>query len=145
MKHKGNTLDFAIERLNALMTVYDQFIAQTPVIRMSEVYTFIAQAPAPRFFVSEQRALAVLTALRKSPSALSNMNPLKIKMYQELNRRYINDTTPGRSAADRLFFAINSPAPSFYLTPGTIKVMITKYRPHWHKLKHNRLTALSSH
>lgn len=137
MKHIGSITEFYFDRMDAIMRVYDQIISQSSHIIMPEVYNQISQAPAPRFYVSDERALAVIKLLAKG-DPLNQMNPLKAQMFRDL-ANIVNTLPNSIPLVDRITQAIHHPAPSFYLSPGSIKIMVCKYRNKWTARKMEKL------
>ncbi len=62
--------------------------------------------------------------------APDNMMPQKLKMYEEILRRVegIRARKPGHPLSDAVFEAVNSPAPEFYLTDDSARVIIYRLR-----------------
>ena len=89
MKHKGANMEYAEERLSDLMRTYDEYISSCDYIRMPEVYAYIANAPAARFYVSDNRATIVVSAMLQGKQHIK-MRPLKFEMFQEICRRVLS-------------------------------------------------------
>lgn len=140
MKHFGANMEYAEERLRDLMRVYDNYIASCTYIRMPEVYASIVNAPAARFYVSDIRATVVVSALLKD-KPLKRMHPLKREMYEEIARRVValREDHPEWTLRRLCALVVEQPAPKFYLTPGSAKVMVCKNRKKWLKEKLKRL------
>lgn len=142
MKHKGSTMEYAEERINDLLRAYDEYISSCEYIRMPEVYSTIVNMASRRFWVSDIRATKVVYAMMRG-SKLSGMRPLKREMFEEIFRRVfeLRKKEPDLSVKDCCGIVVSQPAPKFYLTPGSAKVMICKARKKWvqEKLKRFRL------
>lgn len=90
----------------------------------SGIFKALASVGADRFYISEERAYHLLTgpARRKRPL------PNKAAMMAEIERRVMALVAedPGLSLKDAVCTVVNSPAPSFYLTPSSIKTILYK-------------------
>lgn len=92
---------------------------------VKQVFEAVARfSPARRFYISEERAYRLLTAYRRgkvSPVAMPN----RVEMIREIDRRVTALMTqhPKTALKDAVFEVVNSPAPSFYLTPGSIRTI----------------------
>lgn len=130
MKHKGALMEFSNERANDLLRAYDEYIASCKSISMPEVYKNIVNMPSRRFWVSDIRAALVVSAIIRGEARLDKMCRSKREMYQEIHRRVIDmrQLYPHMSVSQLCEMVIVQPAPKFYLTPGSAKVMICKAR-----------------
>lgn len=85
----------------------------------------IASSPAPRLWISEERALRLMhDTLAGRPVRLKV--PTRMAQYRELVSRVRRAMAadPGTALKELVFRAVNSPAPSFYLSPEYIRVML---------------------
>lgn len=130
MKHKGAKMMYAQERINDLMTAYRQYITTCRHLRMPEAYNTIVNMPSKRFWVSDIRAALVVSAMLRGETPLETMWPLKREMYQEIYRRVLTlrEEHPHLSTSELCSLVVAQPAPKFYLTPGSAKMMICKVR-----------------
>ena len=138
-KRRGRTLECARERLDALMVEYDMYISRCRFIRMPEVFEYIVNRPCARFWVSEIRASVVISNMIKG-FINPNMHPSKREMYDEIYRRVLRlrDAFPNLSLFRLVSKAIRQPAPKFYLSPSSAKIMIYKYRKEWYERKRQK-------
>lgn len=142
MKHFGSLMECAEERTTDLMQLYDDYISSCTYIRMPEVYAFIAQSPAPRFYVSETRASVVVSdMLAKRTQNYCRMRPLKREMFQEICKRVkqMQRRHPNMTILDCCREIITQPAPKFYITPNTVKATVCKNRKKWRRMKNRYL------
>lgn len=141
MKHIGANMEFSEERLENLMRVYDNYITNCQYIRMTEVYAYIANAPADRFYVSDIRAAVVVSDMMHGKK-LQGMRPLKREMFEEIFRRVniLQTEKPSLSIRQLCAEVVTQPAPKFYITPGSAKIMICKARKEWIRNKLKRLS-----
>ena len=129
------------ERLENMMRVYDNYIMSCDYIRMTEVYSYIANAPAERFYVSDVRAAVVVSDMLHGKK-LPSMRPLKREMFEEICKRVreLRRNKPTLSIRQLCAEVVAQPAPKFYITPGSAKIMICKARKEWIKNKLKRLS-----
>ena len=141
MKHKGSLMEYSQERLNDLMRVYDEHISSCSYIRMPDVYSRIVNMPSRRFWVSDIRAALVVAAMMRGEARLDKMCHSKREMYEEIYRRVIalRNNHPGMTTSELCAIVVMQPAPKFYLTPGSAKIMVCKARKEWMKRKWARL------
>ena len=143
MKHNGALMEYADERMKDLMRVYDEYISSCDYIRMPEVYSKIVNMQSSRFWVSDIRAIQVIYAMMRG-STLKEMRPLKREMFEEIFKRVMDmkNKHPDMSIRDCCTSVISRPAPKFYLTPGSAKIMVCKARKKWVQGKLKRLRLL---
>lgn len=144
MKHKGAIMEYSKERMDDLMRAYDEYVSSCAYIRMPEVYRVIVNMPSRRFWVSDIRAALVISAMMRGETDLSAMWPLKKEMYEEIYSRVIalRKISPELSVSELCAKVIVQPAPKFYLTPGSAKIMVCKARKQWMREKKKRLRLL---
>lgn len=96
---------------------------------LREIFAEAAAQPCTRFWVSEERAILVMKQMMRGES-IETMNPKKQEMYREIYGRVcrIMEREPGYSLIDATCEAVNSPAPEFYLTAKSAKVIIYQIR-----------------
>lgn len=129
MKKPGSVSDFTPQRDRELLAAFKNQLHLLGDVPLPEIFHRAARQPASRFWVSERRAAAVVSKMLKGDLILS-MNPKKREMYYEIFRRVerILNERPGCCLTDAVFEAVNSPAPEFYLTPKSARVMIYRLR-----------------
>ncbi len=130
-------MEFSQERSDDLMRVYDEYIASCKYIRMNDVYKCIVNMPSRRFWVSDIRAALVVSAIGRGEDCLKEMLPLKREMYMEIYQRVMGmrNKFPNMSISELCSIVTMQPAPKFYLTPGSAKMMICKTRKKWKEKK----------
>lgn len=142
-KHRGSVMEHSKERILDLMRAYDEHLAKCNFIKMPDVYKHVVNMPSSRFWVSDTRAALVVSALMRGEIDLDDMWPTRKEMYEEIYRRVLNlkEQEPKLSITELTAIVVAQPAPKFYLTPGSAKVMICKARRGWvrKKLKDLRL------
>lgn len=139
MKHFGCVTDYAQQRNDELLQAFIHQIAQTRIIRMPEICRKVADSPASRFWVSEERATVVISAIIAG-RPLSRMRCNKREMFEEIYRRFITlrEQYPYRTVPELVAEVVNSPAPKFYLTPRSVAQMIYRIRNGWYERQYKR-------
>ena len=133
MKPRGSHYEYEDQRNDNLMEVYHEIIVKANHVRMPDVYEQVANSPSRRFWVSEERATIVVSSMMRGDS-LDRMRPLKREMYNEIYRRAmaLRDKSPKMPISQLVAQVVEQPAPKFYLTPGSAKVLICKIRKEWY-------------
>ncbi|MFR9541407.1 MAG: hypothetical protein SNH27_05085 [Rikenellaceae bacterium] len=143
MKHKGSsTFEYSKDRIDDLMRAYDKYISTCGHICMRDVYSSIVEMPSKRFWVSDTRASLVVSSMLKiGDNALDGMWPTNKEMYKEIFKRVIKlrEENPNYSILELCTIVVEQPAPKFYLTPGTAKIIVCKSRSQWKREKLKRL------
>lgn len=105
-----------------------RLIMTTEGVPLGGLYAMAAQSPCSRFWVSEKRAAEVISRMMRGEDTDVKSLPLRNKMYRELLRRVQEwqAQNPGHPLTDAVFAAVNSPAPEFYVTPESAKVIISR-------------------
>lgn len=142
MKHKGSKFEYQDERDKDLMRAYHEQIASCDTIVLSDIFRNVVEMPSARFWVSEERAAIVIARMFRGDK-LEKMRPNAREMYFEIYKRVVSEmeTYPDKSIAEIIFQVIRQPAPKFYLTPDTARVIVTrikreKYRNVFKRLRH---------
>ena len=142
MKHKGSKFEYQDERDKDLMRAYHEQIASCDTIVLSDTFRNVVSMPSARFWVSEERAAIVIARMFRGDK-LEKMRPNAREMYFEIYKRVVSEmeTYPDKSIAEIIFQVIRQPAPKFYLTPQTARVIVTrikgeKYRNVFKRLRH---------
>lgn len=130
MKHLGSALEFTRQRNDALYSTYKQLIADTRHIRLNHIARQLVNSPSPRFWVSEERATAVVSAIMRGKPILATMRPTKREMFEEIHRRVIaiKQTHPDATLCQLVAEVICSPAPKFYMEPSSALERLFKIR-----------------
>lgn len=128
MKHKGSLMEYSRERSDDLMRAYDEALASCDYIRLPDVYRSIVNMPSRRFWVSDIRAALVVSAIIRGNAPLHRMCRSKREMYEEIYRRVMNlrHSHPDKTVSQLCAIVVAQPAPKFYLSPGSAKIMICK-------------------
>ena len=134
-------MEYSQERIYDLMRAYDEYISSCDHIRMPEVYNTIVNMPSRRFWVSDIRAALVVAAMTRGEARLERMRHSKREMYEEIYRRVssLREQHPDMTTSELCAIVVMQPAPKFYLTPGSVKIMVCKARKEWMRKKLARL------
>lgn len=116
--------DYTPDRDNAILNLFfllsSSKVATFPI---GEIFMRISHSPAPRFWVSEERALRTLRAVRAGKKLASTRHG---DMYKEIISRV--DSLQKRNTrmkdSEAVYRAVNSPAPSFYYTPSYVRSLV---------------------
>lgn len=110
---------------------------------MDEICERIANRGSKRFWVSEERAAIVIARMMRG-DRLRKMKPLKREMYFEIFRivKRLKEQYPDMPIYKLSFKAVNTPAPKFYMTPKSIKVIIYKIKRGWYEERKKKLRFL---
>lgn len=140
MKKKGTISQLQHERDDDLMRAFQQELAGRPHILLPEVLNAVVTSPSKRFWVTSERAAIVIYNMMKGDE-LEHMRPLKRKMFREIYRRVmkLKANYPQLSIPILTEQVVAEPAPEFYITPGSAKVIISRIRKrrriHNHKIR----------
>lgn len=139
MKNFGSVFEYEQERNNNLLRLYHQLISEVKFICSEEIYRKMSNSPSDRFWVSEERALIVVLQITKGDT-LIGMGKNKRDMFFEIYRRatIMKQKYPTLSLTKIIFKVVRQPAPKFYLTEGSIKVIISKIKSKWYEQRRVR-------
>lgn len=126
MKKKNAVSDFSAHRTECLWLAFRRSLAQQSEIELERAFRDSANAPAPRFWVSEARAAYVVGQHLLGRRPLQSMIPEKQNMYREILRRFfiLRKREPEASVAELVGRVVNEPAPSSYLSPSRAAAVI---------------------
>ena len=128
MRKPNSTAEFEAARRDFLLAQFRQVIAGQSKIAVAKAFRDTASAPAPRFWVSEARAAAVIGKMLTDESYTDSMNEEKREMYREIYRRFIKirRMCPEMTIADIVFDIVNAEAPKSYLSKDRVRSIIYK-------------------
>ena len=128
MRKPNSTAEFESARREFLLTQFRQVIAGQSKISAAKAFHAAASAPAPRFWVSEPRAAAVVGKMLADESCIDSMTEEKREMYREIYRRFIKirRMCPDMTIADIVFDIVNAEAPKSYLSKDRARSIIYK-------------------
>ena len=124
MKKKGCKCDYIKERNENLKR---EFLARLGKNgrNISQVIESLSPVSADRFYINEERATEEIKRLRNKEK-MKTANPRRQAMIREIKKRVdmMMDRNPQLSLKEAVCRVVNSPAPAFYLTPGTIRTIV---------------------
>lgn len=137
MKKLGCYFYLEKERNKDLIIAFNKLYEVSNTVN-AEFYERLSQSPARRFWVSEERAAIVLSRMEHGEN-LDDMIPSRRRMFHDLYKvfSHLKDIHPSCSVFDLACMAVNSQAPSFYLTPKSMKEIICRIKRKWYD-KNNR-------
>lgn len=138
-KHFGSIMDFTRERNDDILRAYREQLALADYIIMPEIFEKVAESPARRFWVSEERA-AVEVSRMLAGKPFPRMRANKREMFEEIFRRYmaLRDLHPEKSLFALVSSIVHQPAPKFYLTPRTVGEFIYRIKNGWYDKQFDR-------
>lgn len=118
MKKPNSFSEFNDQRRRHLLAKYRESIARQSRIVAETAFRDAADSPAPRFWVSEERATEVISKLLSNPALADKMYEEKKKMYLEIYRRVkkLMAVYPNAPLNAIVFKVVNSEAPHSYMT-----------------------------
>lgn len=142
MKNKGSTFEYAKERDNDIMRAYLQLIRECDTIELQNIFRQVVNMPSKRFWVSAERAAIVVSRMMKGDKLL-DMRPTKREMFEEIYRRVMNlKESSSASIYELTIEVVQEPAPKFYLTTESAKVIIYKAKKRWFKDRKRQMQKL---
>lgn len=125
MKKKGSICDYIAHRNEALVRAFKAEISRATIIDLDQIFRNVSRSPAERFFVSEQRAMVVITH-KKRTGEWTLTTPLRVQMFEEIEHRAdaLLESGAVDNYEDAVYEAVNSEAPCFYLTPRSCRTII---------------------
>lgn len=129
MRKVNAVSEFKLMRDKELTDIFRSLVldpAQSGQQPLRELYGLAAKQPASRFWVSEERATVVIRDCLAGRSDFSHMKPESQRMFTEILSRVrpILDRNPDMPVAWAVREVVSGPAPEFYLTPLSAKVII---------------------
>ncbi len=147
MKHLGNKYEYERQRDENLMRVYRALLSGAPAdMPQSDIYQLLVHTPCERFWVSEERAIRVISKMETAYHAtLRHMSAQKRRMYREIYHRSSHlMEQKGMSRREAVCEVVASPAPEFYLTPGSAEVILCRIKKKvWYLERKRKLRHLS--
>jgi hypothetical protein len=123
------TFEYEVERSRDLMRAYKQVFTQTDGLSLPQLLAVVVAMPAQRFYVSEERAMRVVSSMYRRPLP-EGMNPAKRRMYLEIKERVdrVRERCPEWRLSRCIMYVVGQPAPEFYLTVSTARTILSKAR-----------------
>lgn len=143
MKTKGCDFEYTDLRDKELMKAYRDQLESCNKIHLPNVLSKTVNTPSSRFWVSESRAAIIIGKMFRGES-IEGMKPMKIEMFNEIFNRVkrLRTLNPKQSLSDLVCEVVNTPAPKFYLTPESAKIIICRIKKKWLKERKKKLQHL---
>ena len=128
MRKRNSNAEFSSQRSRFLLKNFRESIARQSQISLRHELRETADAPAPRFWVTEARAVRVVAAMMAGQDVTDSMLPQKREMYAEIFKRVtkLKDQKPWMPLGDLVFEVVNGSAPHSYITPDRVYTIIRK-------------------
>lgn len=109
-----------------LLTKYKEIINETDDLGWENVYRTLAESPASRFWVSEQRALEAVRAILSGHRPCTSR--LRKEMYETIKERalHLYGSHEVSTLEEAVAEVVNSPAPKFYITPISAMTIVSR-------------------
>lgn len=137
MKKKGAKCDWLDARNESLRRELNRRLDGSDR-GIGHVYRNLAHAPAPRFFISEEQAFRevkrLIRARCQGAAALSGLlrgkMPNRARMLRDILKGVdaLLSSSPSLPLREAVYQVVNSPAPSFYLTPASMHIILCRHR-----------------
>lgn len=130
MKKSNSKCEFSSERSELLIRNFRESLARQSKISAQRAFQDAVDAPTPRFWVSEARAMRVISMMLKNEDILEGMLPEKQAMYREIFRRVKQqkETHPDKPLGDIVFEVVNNPAPRSYIGWKFARLLIKRQK-----------------
>lgn len=121
-------LDFQKQRDRDLFSAYERVLKQlghdARYKSRLEILVMAINSPAKQFYVSSEEAARRVSQLLKG-NELNIRSPYRAEMYREITRRFValREQHPHIGLRQGVEDIIAMPAPSFYLSPSSAKVI----------------------
>ena len=121
--------EYEDERNRDLVSAYKKVLAETSGIFQRQVFAAVVKMPASRFYVNEERAERVVSAMYRRPLPESTSDGRR-RMYEDIKTRVdrVRSRCPEWSLARCIDFVVSQPAPEFYLSEWTVRNIISEIR-----------------
>ena len=123
-------MEFTQHRNKELIRAYREVMNNSGYIDIEKISREIVNSPCERFWVSEERATVVVSAMTKGRNILKAMRPTKREMFREIYKRVKKLRKTDKKSALSWLVAkvVNSPAPKFYMKPRCAMEIIYKIK-----------------
>lgn len=140
MRKPNSIPEFGDQRNRFLLESFRASIAAQSRIAVNNAFKTAAGAPAPRFWVSEARAAAVVGKMLSGEDPTLSMYEEKREMYREIFRRFsiLRGERPEASIYELVFEVVNQEAPRSYMSWHRARVLIYEQRARLRKERRGR-------
>lgn len=139
MKTTGSTSDFIVDRDRELHESFMHVLRTATDMPLRRMFGAAARRPASRFWVSEARAVTVISAMMRGCEP-QRMYARRREMYEELRRRVEEKMRrdPSLCLTHAVNEAVYEEAPEFYLTDESARSIIYRMRQKRRRLQQLR-------
>ena len=122
---RRSSFEYREEKCRNLLEVFNSELGKDVRDKVEDVLRRVVDRPARRFWVSEERALRVVSLMERT-----HMPPpckgLRREMYEEIWRRCVSllEEHPDWSLCRRVYYVVNREAPKFYMTVNYVHHLI---------------------
>lgn len=128
MRKTGSNFELKEDRDNAVLREFHRMAARCASISMSALMPRVVKQPAPRFWVSEERATIVVSAMLRGLQVTRGMGQWKRRMFAEICRR-VQSLRQQHATSPLVWLVrevVNSPAPEYYMSPRSAQNIVGK-------------------
>lgn len=143
LKKQGCFFEYEQERNKDLLVAFHATIGAKDLTGLDEVWERISTLPSARFWVTGERAAIVVSRIIRGDKLLG-MRELKREMFFEIYKRVqkLQTEKPHLSLVRICDQVVKSPAPKFYMTPDSVRVIIYKIKRGWYQERKQKLRFL---
>lgn len=129
-----------------LMRVYREALMKAEVgARQADVVRMAVNMEASRFWVSETRALKVVSMMIKGGKirerVMRKMRRNTREMYSEIYRRVRRRMSEGELLKEAVYAVCNEKAPRMYVSESSFIVLMSRYKKEWFEKRRKRLLS----
>ncbi len=126
------SFEYRRERDRELLELFNRELGNQPGESVEEVLRRVVEKPSRRFWVSEERARRVVSAMSRHPLP-SGGSEERREMFEEIRRRcdLLAVEHPDWSLSERVYHVVCREAPRFYLSVHRAHAIICKERRRW--------------
>ncbi len=126
---RRTSFEYAEDRARDLLKVFKREFEICDCLGIIDVLKIVVDCPAERFYVSEERALRVVSSMYRRPLP-SSCNRLKREMFEEIKRRceQLLDVHPDWPLSRRVYYVVGRQAPKFYLSVNSAHTILIEYQ-----------------
>lgn len=131
MRKSGAINEFCEQRDRELHKAFIDILSSAVDVPLREMFAMAAASPCSRFWVSEERAADIVSAIRRDARVQERdeMLPKRREMFEEIARRVdiVLKEHPDMPLQHAVRKVICRPAPEFYLTPESARTIIYNF------------------
>ena len=125
------------------MEAYRKAIKNAGYIDINKIAEEIVNMPYSRFWVSEERAMLVISAIDRGTPVLDTMRPLKREMFEKIYERVckLRKDNTYTCTAELVMMAVNSQAPKLYMRPRCALDIIYKIKRGFYERRQDNFSS----